>query len=98
LERLVRRTRLSGDERRASGGTAVVGVIIRKHHAFLGNPVDIWRVMPNEVVCIGADVGLAEIVTNDYEDVRLCRLLGLRGLDSGPLGKGDACGYGRPGY
>src|ERR1700752_5251998 len=77
------KTNLPRDEGRASGGAAVLRVIVGEHHAFLGDAVDVRRLVANQSVRVDADVGLADVVAEDHEDVRFCsggsRLLGRRG-------------------
>jgi hypothetical protein len=70
---------LAGDERGPPGGAAVLGVVVREQHAFLGDPIDVRRVVADDAERVGADVGLAHVVSEDDEDVglpsarRLCR-------------------------
>ncbi len=61
--------RLTGDERRTPSRAALLGVIVREHHAFFGDAVDVRRAVTHEAECIGADVGLADVVAEDHEDV-----------------------------
>ena len=69
---------LAGDEGRAARRAAVLGVVVGEHHAFLGDAVDVRRLVAHQPAGIGADVGLADVVAEDDEDVRLrrARLLG----------------------
>ena len=70
LDRPVRRRRLAGDEGRAAGRAAVLGVVVSEHHAFFGDAIDVRRLVADQPVRVGADVGLADIVTEDDQDVR----------------------------
>jgi len=78
--------RLPGNERRAASGAAIFRVVVREHHSFLGDAVDVRRLVADHAKGIGADVGLADIVTHYDEEVRFLstrcrlRLLRLRGL------------------
>ena len=65
--------RLTGDERRAAGGAALLGVIIGEDDAFLGDPVDIRRAVAHQALGVDRDVPLADVVAEDHEDVRLRR-------------------------
>jgi len=62
--------RLAGNERRSSGRTALVGVVVGEHHAFAGDAVDVGRPIAHQPEGIGADVGLADVVAEYDEDVR----------------------------
>ena len=63
--------RLTGDERRSPRRAALLGVVVDEHHAFLGDPVDVRRLVAHQAVRIGADVGKPDVVAEDDEDVRL---------------------------
>src|ERR1700722_4181915 len=63
--------RLPGDEGGATRRATVLGVIVSEHHAFAGNSVDVWRFVAEDAECIGADVCLPDIVTEDNEDIGL---------------------------
>ena len=62
---------LAGDERRPAGGAALLGVVVGEHHAFLGHPVDVGRLVAHHPMRVGADVRLADVVAPDDADVRL---------------------------
>jgi hypothetical protein len=62
---------LAGDERRPPRRAALLGVIVGEHHAFFGDAIDIRRLVAHQAKRIGADIGLADIVAEDDEDVRL---------------------------
>src|SRR5262245_56150594 len=77
-------TGLAGDERRSTGGATILRIVVGEQHAFLGDAINIGSLIPHQPVCIGADVRLPDIVTEDDEDVwllpRRC-LLSDRGLN-----------------
>ncbi|MNH27593.1 hypothetical protein D3C79_877100 [compost metagenome] len=65
---------LARDEGRASRRAAVLRVIVGEHHAFLGDAVDVGSLITDDPLAIGADVGLANVVTEDHQDVGfVCR-------------------------
>ena len=68
---------LAGDERRATGGAALLAVVVGELHALLGEAVDVRSAIPHQAVGVGADVRLADVVAPDDHDVGL--LLGLGG-------------------
>ena len=39
---------LAGDERRPAGGAALLGVVVGEHHAFLGDAVDVGRLIAHQ--------------------------------------------------
>ena len=66
--------RLAGDERRASGGAALLAIPVGEQRAFLGDAVDVRRLVAHHALVVGADVELADVVAPDDEDVGLvCR-------------------------
>ncbi|MCY1293428.1 hypothetical protein D9M70_426870 [compost metagenome] len=69
---------LPGDEGRAAGGAAVLRVVVGEHHAFPGQAVDVRRRVADHAVAIGTDVGLADVVAEDHQDVRFFRGHGQR--------------------
>ncbi|MNE36694.1 hypothetical protein D3C80_1305140 [compost metagenome] len=60
---------LASDERRPAGGAAVLRIVVGEHHAFFGNPVDVRSLVADHAHGVGADVGLANIVAEDHENV-----------------------------
>src|SRR5229473_6330258 len=62
--------RLTGDERRTARRATVLGVVVREHHAFAGDAVDVRRLVAHQAERIGADVALADVVAPDDKDVR----------------------------
>ena len=63
--------RLSGDERGAACRTTLLGIVVGEHHAFASDTVYIRRAIAHHTERIGADIGLADIVAHDDEDVGL---------------------------
>ena len=61
--------RLPGDKRRAPGGAAVLCVVVSEHHAFFGNPVDVGGFVAHHTHGVGADIGLANVITKDHQDI-----------------------------
>ena len=57
----------------AAGRAALLGVVVGEHHAFPGDAVDVRRAVAHHADRVGADVGLADVVAEDDEDVRLAR-------------------------
>ena len=82
LEQAGAEWRLPGDEGRAAGGAALLAVPVGKHRAFLGDAVDVRRLVAHHAVIVGADVPPADVVAPDDEDVGLpaARCRGRRGL------------------
>ena len=63
---------LAGQERRAAGGARLLAVIVLELDALAGDAVDVRRLVAHQAVGIGADIGDADIVAPDHEDIRLC--------------------------
>src|SRR5436190_706103 len=61
--------RLTCDEGRAARRATVLGVVVREHHAFAGDAVDVRRLVAHQAECVGADVGLADVVAPNNEDI-----------------------------
>jgi hypothetical protein len=62
-------TALAGNERGAPRRAALLGVVVRENHAFLGEPVNVGCSEAHQSHRIGADVGLADVVAPDDDDV-----------------------------
>ena len=62
---------LAGDERRAAGRAALLGVVVGEDHPFLGDAVDVRRAVAHHPHRVGADVRLADVVAPDDDDVGL---------------------------
>ncbi len=71
-------TDLPGDERGSPRRAAVLRIIVGKHHAFVGDAVDVRRLVAHQAAGIGADVRLADVVAEDDENIRLCGVWLLR--------------------
>ncbi len=77
---------LAGDEVRATRRATCFGVIVRKHHAFRRQLVEVRRLPRHDAAMVGADIEPADIIAHDDKDVWAssggcggCRLLRLRG-------------------
>ena len=62
---------LPGDEGRAARGAGLFAVGVGEQHAFLGDAVDVGRLVAHEAVRVAAQVRDADVVAPDDEDVRL---------------------------
>ena len=62
---------LAGEERRAAGGAGLLAVVVQEPDAFAADAVDVRRLVAHQAVRVGADVGDADVVAEDDEDVRL---------------------------
>ena len=71
--------RLAGDERRPAGGAALLAVPTGEHRAFLGDAVDVRRLVAHVATVVAARVVPADVVAHDDEDVRLFAADGLDG-------------------
>ncbi len=69
--------RLAGDERCAAGGAALLGVVVGEDHPFMGDAVDVGRTKAHQSHGVGADVGLADVIAPDDDDVGLGWRLGV---------------------
>ena len=56
---------LSGDERRAAGGTALLAVPVGEHGAFGCDPVDVRSLVAHHPHVVGGDVELTDVVAPD---------------------------------
>ena len=72
---------LTGDERRPSGRAALLAVVVGETHALLGDAVDIGRPVAHQPVAVAAQIGNADIVAPDHDDVRLGCCSGSSHLD-----------------
>jgi hypothetical protein len=86
-------TRLPGDERRPAGGAALLGIEVGEHHAFGGDTIDVRGLVTHQPARVGADIGLADVVAPDDDDVGPARLLCARGRYSQ---QADGSQQGRP--
>ena len=62
--------RLPGDERGASGGATLLPVPVGEQRAFLGDAVDVRRLVAHHALVVGAEVEPADVVAPDDQDVR----------------------------
>ena len=83
--------RLAGDEGRAAGGAALLGVVVGEDRALLADPVDVGRAVAHQALGVDRQVGLADVVAEDDEDVGLLRRL----LRDGHAADGQAQQRGR---
>jgi hypothetical protein len=67
------------DERSTSGRTALFGIVVGEHHAFICDAVDIGRLESHQAARVGADVGLANVIAPDDDNVGFASRRG-RGL------------------
>src|SRR5215469_1281715 len=65
---------LAGDERRSSGSATLLPITVGEAHAFLGNAVDVRRSVAHQPVAVAAQVGNADIIAPNHDDVRFVRL------------------------
>ena len=61
---------LAGEERRAAGGAGLLAVVVEEADALFGDAVDVGRLVAHQAVAVGADVGDADVVAEDDQDVR----------------------------
>ena len=73
---------LPGDERGASGGAALLAVPVGEQRAFLGDAVDVGRLVAHHALVVGADIPVADVVAPDDEDVGLLVRRGCRAGDA----------------
>ena len=62
---------LAGDEVRAAGRAARLGVVVGEQHALGGDLVEVRRPARHHAAVVGADVPDADVVTHDDDDVGL---------------------------
>ena len=62
---------LAGEERRAAGGARLLAVVVEEPDALSRDAVDVGRFVAHQPVAVGADVGDADVVAEDDEDVGL---------------------------
>ena len=69
LEQAGAEAALPGDECGASGGAGLLGVEVGEDRALFGDAVDVGRAVAHHAAVVGADVPVADVVTEDDEDV-----------------------------
>jgi len=78
LQQAGAKTRLPGDERRASRRAGLLRVVVGEDRTFLGEAVDVGRAIAHHAATVGADVPVADVVAEDDENVGFL-LLRVRG-------------------
>ena len=68
-------TALAGNKGRTTGCAALFGVVVGEHHPFLGDAVDVGRLVAHHTPRVSTDVALSYIVTPDNDDVGFLRVL-----------------------
>src|SRR5262249_35892894 len=66
---------LTREKRRSTRGATLLAVVVEKADALFGNPIDIRRLIAHQAAAIGTDVGDADIVAKNDEDIRFFGLL-----------------------
>ncbi len=90
---------LAGDKRRSPGRTTLLGIVIREHHAFLGDAVDVGRLVTHHAVRVGADVRLPDVIAPDDDDVGflgVSAVCGAAGKKAADHRQGEAGGQNTP--
>ena len=62
---------LAENEGRPTGRAGLLGVVVGEAHAFTCDAVDVRGAVSHQAVRVGADVGVADVITPDHQDVRL---------------------------
>ena len=62
---------LAGEERGTAGGARLLAVVVLEADALLGDAVDVRRLVAHQAAAVGADVGDADVVAEDHQDVGL---------------------------
>jgi len=62
---------LAGDERRPTGGAALLAVRVGEAHPLVRDPVDVRGAIPHQAVAVAAQVRDPDVVAPDHEDVGL---------------------------
>src|SRR6185437_2575581 len=88
--------RLPGNECRAAGGTALLGIPVGEQRTLFGDTVDVGRPVLHHPHVVGADIEPADVVAHDHQDIRLSAAR--RGGSRRPLllGLGDPHWRARP--
>src|SRR5215510_43195 len=66
---------LAHNERRAAGGTALLGVVVGENHTLVRDAVDVRGAVSHHALRVGADVRLADVVPPHDKYIRLPRSL-----------------------
>src|SRR6185436_8089969 len=62
---------LPGQKRRPTGRTGLLAVVVQKTQAIFRNSIDVRRVISHQPVAVAAQVGDADVIAEDDENVRL---------------------------
>ena len=65
----------AADERGAAGGAALLRVVVGEGDAFLGDAIDVRRLVAHHAAVVVADVPGADVVAPDDEDVGLLSIV-----------------------
>ena len=87
LEHAGAKAGLAGDEARATGGAALLAIPVGEVRTFLGDAVNVRRLVAHHAVIVHADVEPADVVAPDHEDVGL--LVGGVGWGEGGQGQSE---------
>src|SRR6185503_1691514 len=68
--------RLTGDERGATGGAALLAVPVGEVASLFGDAIDVGRAVAHNSLVVGADVEPADVVAPDDQDVWLLLVVG----------------------
>src|SRR5262249_19088063 len=62
---------LTGDEGRAPGRARLLAIRVRELHSLPGEAIDVRRAVAHHTVAVAAEVGDADVVAPDHQNVRL---------------------------
>ena len=65
------------------GGAGLLAIVVGEGHSLVGDSVDVRRLVANQPVGVRADVGLADVVAPDDQDVGLIPRIGGTGAQCG---------------
>src|SRR5262245_12421304 len=60
---------LAGDKRGATGGAALLTVVVGEDHPVFGDAVDVWGPIPHQSAGVSADVRLTDIIAPNDDNV-----------------------------
>src|SRR5215469_17828105 len=63
--------RLACNKRGTSGGAALLPIPVREERAFVGNAIDVGRLVAHHALIVGTDVPVADVISPEDQDVRL---------------------------
>jgi hypothetical protein len=64
----------SGHKVAMPGGARRMRLVIRDHRSFFRKAIDVRRAIPHHTAVVDAEVGEADVISPDDEDIRLLRL------------------------